>query len=74
MHQTLIETSTSQSKLLVSQNGIVPKKKIIMGLGNIHLYEGYEDPRRHWFVCTKLWDATKISDEDKHMAQFDASL
>jgi hypothetical protein len=48
-----------------SQKSIVLKKKTTMGLNNIPLYEGDEDPRRHWFVCEKLWDATDITDEDK---------
>jgi hypothetical protein len=52
-----------------SQKSSVLKKEA-MGLNNIPLYEGDEDPRRHWFVCEKLWDATDITDEDKKMAQF----
>jgi hypothetical protein len=39
-----------------------------MGLNHIPIYEGYEDPKRHWFVCEKFWDTTNIIDEDKYMA------
>jgi hypothetical protein len=57
-----------------SQKPIVPKKKTTMGLNHIPIYEGDEDPKRHWFVCEKLWDATDITNEDKKMAQFGAAL
>jgi hypothetical protein len=36
-----------------SQKSIVLKKKKTMGLNNIPIYEGDEDPRRHWFICAK---------------------
>ena len=43
-----------------------------MGHVSVHitLYEGDEDPRRHWFVCESTWDANAITSEDKHMVQF----
>jgi hypothetical protein len=68
---------TSQSKLLInqtSQKSIVLKKKTTMGLNHIPIYEGDEDPKIHWFICEKFWDATDITDEDKQMAQFGATL
>jgi len=45
-----------------------------MILNNMPLYEGDENPRRNWFVCKKLCDEANISDEDKKMAQFGATL
>jgi hypothetical protein len=42
---------TSQSKNVISRGS--QKSSILkeaMGLNNIPLYEGDEDPRRHWFV------------------------
>ena len=36
-----------------------------MGHGSAHipLYEGNEDPRRHWFVCESTWE----ENEDRQM-------
>jgi hypothetical protein len=48
-----------------SQTLIVLKKKTTLGLNPIPIYEGDEDPKRHWFICEKFWDATNITDEDK---------
>jgi len=45
-----------------------------VGFNHIPLYEGDEDPKRHWFMCDKLWDVADITDEDKHMAQFGDTL
>lgn len=45
-----------------------------MGLNHIPLYEGDEGPKKHWFVCEKFWTANDITDEDKQMAQFTATL
>jgi hypothetical protein len=45
-----------------------------MGFNHIPIYEGEEDPKHHWFVCEKFWDAADITDEDKKMAQFRAAL
>jgi len=45
-----------------------------MGLNHIPVYEGEEDPKRHWFVCELFWVSANISDEDKKMAQFGAAL
>ena len=56
-----------------SQKYSVLKKEAIW-LNNIPLYEGDKDPRIHWFVCEKLWDAIDIIEKDKQMAQFRASL
>jgi hypothetical protein len=52
----------------------IPNKKVKMGFNHIPIYEGEEDPKCHWFVCEKLWDAADIIDEDKKMAQFRAAL
>jgi hypothetical protein len=45
-----------------------------MGFNHIPLYEGDEDPKRHWFKCENFLDAANITDEDKQMAQFKATL
>ena len=44
------------------------------GSADIPLYEGDEDPRRHWFVCESTWEANQVTDEDKQMAQFVGAL
>jgi hypothetical protein len=49
-------------------------KKATMGLNHIPIYEGDEDPKRHWFVYEKNWDASDITDEDKKIAQFGVVL
>ena len=41
---------------------------------HIPTYEGEEDPRRHWFVCERMWDAVDITDDDKKIAQFASAL
>jgi hypothetical protein len=38
-----------------------------MGFNHILIYEGEEDPKRHWFVCEKFRDAADIIDKDKKM-------
>jgi hypothetical protein len=45
-----------------------------VGLNHIPIYEGDEDPKWHWFVCNKFWDLVDVTDEDKHMEQFGATL
>ena len=47
-----------------------------MGHGSAHipLYEGDEDPRRHWFVCESTWEANQVTYEDRQMAQFIGAL
>jgi hypothetical protein len=71
--QQLTKNPTSQMKSMINQTSqkyIVLKKKTTMGLNNILIYEGDKDPKIHWFVCEKLWDAVDITDEYKQMAQF----
>ena len=36
-------------------------------VGHIPLYEGDEDPRRHWFVCESTWEANVVTSEDRQM-------
>jgi hypothetical protein len=31
--------------------------------------EGSEDPEKHLFICEKIWEAKKITDEDTKVAQ-----
>lgn len=49
-----------------------PKNKTM--LNRMPLYEVDEDRKKHCFVCEKLWTPNDITDEDKQMAQFAASL
>ena len=37
---------------------------------HIPIYEGEEDPRRHWFVRERMWDTTEVTDENRQIAQF----
>jgi hypothetical protein len=39
-------------------------------LSHIPIYEGKEDPKHHWFICERFWDANDIIDEVKQMEQF----
>ena len=47
-----------------------------MGYRSAHipLYEGDEDPRRHWFVYESTWEANQVTDEDRQMVQFAGAL
>ena len=40
----------------------------------IPIFEGDEDPRRHWFICETIWVANDVDNEDKQMHQFTAGL
>ena len=40
----------------------------------IPIYEGEEDPRQHWFIYERMWDAANIKDEDKQIAPFSSAL
>jgi len=42
--------------------------------GHLPLYEVDEDPKRHWIVCEKIWDATDITNKAKQLAQFVGAL
>jgi hypothetical protein len=37
---------------------------------HIPIFEGEEDPKRHWFVGERMWDVADVTDEDKQIAQF----
>ena len=41
---------------------------------HISIYEAEEDPRRHWFVCERMWDAADVTDNDKQITQFVSAL
>ena len=47
-----------------------------MGHGSAHipLYEGDDDPIRHWFIYESTWEANQVTDEDRKMVQFDGAL
>jgi len=58
---------------------VVPSKmqKKVMALTAqtmIPIFEGDEDPRRHWFICETIWAANDVDNEDKQMHQFVAGL
>ena len=41
---------------------------------HIPLYEGDEDPRRHWFIYELTWEANQVTDKDRQMAQIAGAL
>ena len=41
---------------------------------HIPTYEGEEDPRQHWFICKRMWDAADVTDDDKKISQFVGAL
>ena len=41
---------------------------------HILIYEGEEDPRRHWFIYERMWDVVDVIDEDKQITQFASAL
>ena len=41
---------------------------------HIPIYEGEEDPRRHWFICEQMWDVAEVTDENRQIAQFAGTL
>ena len=43
-------------------------------MAHIPVYEGDEDPRRHWFIYESTWEANQVTDEDRKMAQFTGAL
>ena len=47
-----------------------------MGHGSTHIppYEGNEDPMQHWFVCESTWEANKVTNEYRQMAQLEGAL
>ena len=40
----------------------------------IHIFEGDEDPRCHWFICETIWAENDVDREEKQMHQFAAGL
>ena len=40
----------------------------------IPIFEGDEDPRRHWFICETIWAANDIDNEEKKIHQFSTGL
>ena len=48
------------------------KSKKMLHHDSIHIpiYEGEEDPRRHWFVYERMWDATNMTNDDKKISPF----
>lgn len=45
-----------------------------MNTTHLPLYEGDEDPKLHWFIYERIWDAIDITDEAKRMEQFIGAL
>lgn len=52
------------------------KSKKMLHHHSIHIptYEWEEDPRWHWFICERMWDATDMNNDDNKIAQFDGAL
>ena len=40
----------------------------------IPIFEGDEDPWRHWFICETIWAANDGDNEEKKIHQFVAGL
>jgi hypothetical protein len=36
--------------------------------------EASEDPKKHMFICEKIWEAKQITDEDTKLAQLAITL
>ena len=43
-------------------------------VAHILLYEGDEDPRRHWCICEPTWEANAVTSEYRQMVQFTGAL
>jgi hypothetical protein len=71
-NNTTSTTKSTSTKYLA----IIPfvKKKPIVGLHHILIYEWDEHPKQHWFVCEKYWDVVDIVNEEKQMAKFGPAL
>ena len=41
---------------------------------SILAFEGYANPRKHWFICEIIWDTVHVTDKEKQMAQFIGGL
>ena len=41
---------------------------------HIPIYEGEEVPRRHWFICGRMWDVADFIDENRQITQFAGAL
>ena len=37
---------------------------------HIPIYEGYKDPKLHWFICETIWDAADVNNKAKQIACF----
>ena len=56
------------------QQNTKSKKMSHHHLVHIPIYEGEEDPKQHWFICERMWDAADMIDDDKTIAQFASAL
>jgi len=50
------------------------KNMVILNSGNLPLYEGGEDPKRHWFISTNMLHVMGVTDEVKQMMQLASAL
>ena len=37
---------------------------------HIPIYEGEEDPKRHWFIYEAIWDVVDVTNEAKQITHF----
>lgn len=50
------------------------KAMVLTAQTMIPIFEGDEDPRRHWFICETIWAVNDVDSEEKQMHQFVAGL
>lgn len=74
MHQPIIKVDKTNQLINRKETIKTTPPLVKLRLSHIPLYEGDEDPKKHWFVCEKIWVANNITDEDKQMAHFSIAL
>ena len=70
------EESTStigRSSSISNLNKSLGKNISILNMDYTHpihfpIYEGNEDPYKHWFVCETIWEANVIDDENRQIS------
>ena len=71
---SIMQSSTSLSIPIKNQS---KNPLAIMAYHNsmhVLIYEGYEDPMNHCFICETIWDVVNMTNEEKQMAQFTSGL
>lgn len=73
-HQLIVEVDKTDRSICQKEILKTTPPLVKMGLNHISIYEGDEDPKKHWFFCEIFWDANTITNEDKQMAHFAVAL